>query len=258
MPKFFCTSDIHSYYDPLIKVLNDAGFDKNNPDHYLVVCGDCFDRGDQSAEVLRFLRSIERKFLIKGNHELLLTECCDRGYPQSYDFSNGTYQTICDLGGMDIGYSFDECCTRTLARVGTFLDSMVNYLETENFIFVHGWLPVECNDGLPAHYRRNRNFTAMEDFRMATQKQWDDSTWLCGPDMALDGYNNTNKTVCFGHWHTSYLWSIRDGRSEFGPDAKFDTFAEDGFVALDACVAHSGKLNVLVIQDECLKGQKAS
>ena len=249
MPKLFCVSDIHSFYDPLITALNEAGFDKNNPDHYLVVCGDCFDRGDQSAEVLRFLRSIERKFLIKGNHESLLLECCDRGYPQSYDFSNGTYKTICDLGRAGEGLSFDECCIRTAARVGTFIDSMVNYLETENFIFVHGWLPVNREDGLPSYYRRNRHFSAMKDFRTATQKQWDDATWLCGPDMALDGYNNTGKTVVFGHWHTSYLWSIRDGRSEFGDDAKFDIFCGDGFVALDSCVVHSGKLNCLVIED---------
>lgn len=240
MPKLFCTSDIHSFYDPLIKALNEAGFDKNNPDHYLVVCGDCFDRGDQSVEVLRFLRSIERKFIISGNHEKLLLECCNRGYPCLHDYSNGTYKTICDFSDAKEESSFEECCHKALARVGTFIDSMVNYLETENFIFVHGWVPVYCNDG---HY------TPMKDFRIATQKQWDDATWICGPDMALDGYNNTNKTLVFGHWHSSYLWSIKDGRSEFGNDAKFDVFCGDGFVALDSCVAHSGKLNVLVIED---------
>ena len=253
MPKLFCTSDIHSAYDPLIKALNDAGFDKNDPDHYLVVCGDCFDRLGQSAEVLCFLRSIERKYIIKGNHESLLLECCNRGEPYPHDFNNGTYRTICDLGGVGDGYAFDECCDRTLARVGTFIDSMVNYLETENFIFVHGWIPVDYHDNRPSHYRRNRIFSAMEDFRIATQKQWDDAAWICGPDMALDGYNNTGKTIVFGHWHTSYLWSIKDGRSEFGPDAKFDTFCGDGFIALDACVAHSGKLNCLVIEDDFLK-----
>lgn len=254
MPKFFCTSDIHSYYDTLIEALDNAGFDKNNPDHYLVVCGDCFDRGYQSAQVLSFLRSIERKFIIKGNHEQLLLECCERGYPQPHDYKNGTYNTICDLGDMGFVCAFDECCTRTIARVGTFIDSMVNYLETEHFIFVHGWLPVECNDGLPTYYRRNRQLTPMENFRVATQKQWDDATWLCGPDMVLDGYNNTGKTVVFGHWHSSYLWSIADGCSEFGPDAKFDTFVGDEFVALDACVAHSGQLNVYVIEDEFIQG----
>lgn len=250
MPKLFCISDVHSFYDEMIEALDEAGFDENNPEHFLIVAGDCFDRGGQSAQVLSFLRRLERKFIIKGNHSQLLLECCERGYPAMHDYSNGTYQTICDLGGAEEGYSFEECCIRTLARVGTFIDSEINYLETKNYIFVHGWLPVNCNDGMPSWYRKKRKFSKMENFREATQKQWDDATWLCGPDMALDGYNNTGKVIVFGHWHTSYLWSIKDGTSEFGEDAKFDIFYGDGFIAIDACTAHTHKVNVLVLEDE--------
>jgi serine/threonine protein phosphatase 1 len=249
MPKFFCISDIHSFYEPMIEALNNAGFNPENPEHILVVCGDVFDRGPNSAKVLSYLRRLERKILIKGNHEQLLVECCERGYPGSHDFSNGTHKTICDLGGADEYNPFDECCTRTLARVATFLDDMVNYFETEHYIFVHGWIPVNCDDGMPAYYRKKRRFSKMENFREATQQQWDDAMWLSGPDMALDGYNNTGKTIVFGHWHTSYLWSIKDGRSEFGDDAKFDIFYGDNFIAIDACTAYSGKVNCLVIED---------
>ena len=32
-----------------------------------------------------------RKILIKGNHESLIEECCERGYWQSHDVSNGTF-----------------------------------------------------------------------------------------------------------------------------------------------------------------------
>ena len=78
MPKFFVTSDIHSYYEPLIEALDKAGFDKNDENHYLVVCGDCFDRGPDSARVLKYLQSLPRKVLIKGNHEQLLLDCCNR------------------------------------------------------------------------------------------------------------------------------------------------------------------------------------
>ena len=62
--KLFCVSDIHSFLEPLKKSLNDAGFDKNNPEHYLLVCGDCFDRGNESEELLYFLMSLERKILV--------------------------------------------------------------------------------------------------------------------------------------------------------------------------------------------------
>jgi serine/threonine protein phosphatase 1 len=241
--KLFCVSDIHSAYDPLIKALTEAGFEKNNPEHLLVICGDVFDRLDQSQQVLSYLRSVNNKYMIKGNHEQLLLECGQRGYPYTNDFPNGTYKTICDLGGMHDGYSFDECCTRTLARVGTFIDEMHDYLETENYIFVHGWLP---------SHRYNKRFYAMEDFRTATKEQWDKAAWICGPDMAINGYNNTGKIVVFGHWHTSYLWAMHDGRSDFGKDAKFDAFYGDGFIALDGCVAHSGQINCVVLEDELI------
>lgn len=42
--KFFAISDMHSFYDPMIDALDQAGFEKNNPEHTLIVCGDAFDR----------------------------------------------------------------------------------------------------------------------------------------------------------------------------------------------------------------------
>ena len=53
--KLFVVSDIHSFYTPLIKALEAAGYDKNNNEHWLIVCGDCFDRGPESVEILHFL-----------------------------------------------------------------------------------------------------------------------------------------------------------------------------------------------------------
>ena len=71
MPKFFVTSDIHSYYDELITALNDAGFDENNEEHWLVVCGDCYDRGPGSVKVWRYLKDLPRKVLINREDFLL-------------------------------------------------------------------------------------------------------------------------------------------------------------------------------------------
>ena len=45
MKKLFVVSDVHSFYNHLIKALNEKGFDKNNPDHWFVSCGDLLDRG---------------------------------------------------------------------------------------------------------------------------------------------------------------------------------------------------------------------
>ena len=92
MKKYFVVSDIHSFYNALIEGLKRAGYDQENPNHILVVCGDIFDRGGQPLEVYNFLISLpkERRVLIRGNHEYLLRELINRQMPYSHDESNGT------------------------------------------------------------------------------------------------------------------------------------------------------------------------
>lgn len=124
MKTYFTISDIHSFYDPMKEALDKAGYNKDNPDHILIVVGDCFDRGNQSREVYSFLRSIpeERLVLIKGNHEELLKEIVNRfeqskelrknnsgyddyyndyGYFSDADISNGTLKTIIHMTNFD-------------------------------------------------------------------------------------------------------------------------------------------------------------
>ena len=101
MPKFFVTSDIHSAYTPLKKALDEKGFDPNNKNHWLVVCGDAFDRMDESNEVLKFLMSLQRKVLVRGNHDSLLEECCMRGYPAYHDVYNGTKKKVSNFEEKD-------------------------------------------------------------------------------------------------------------------------------------------------------------
>ena len=118
--KLFCCSDLHSYYTATKRALDDAGFDKNNPEHWLVVCGDCFDRGSESEELLHYLMTLERTILVKGNHDILLEECCMREFPYSYDISNGTKRTISDIGDEGMGYPFDTCCERTWNKTAAY------------------------------------------------------------------------------------------------------------------------------------------
>ena len=81
MPKFFVVSDIHGFYDELIMALDKAGFDKDNEEHWLVSCGDEWDRGPNPIEVMKFFSNLKRKILIRGNHMDLFEELCQRGYP---------------------------------------------------------------------------------------------------------------------------------------------------------------------------------
>ena len=250
MPKLFVMSDIHGFYDEMIAALNAAGFDENNPDHWFVGCGDYFDRGRQPRQVMKYLHNLPRKVLVRGNHEQLLVDCCLRGEALSHDISNGTAHTIWDMA---IAIDFDECCDYTLKRVKPFLNSMVNYFETKNYIFVHSWIPLVNKDGLPAHYTRGRSFGFNPDWRDVSQKEWDDAMWGNPFDAVAKGLNQTGKTIVFGHWHSSTGWAQAEGRSEFGDDAKFDPYYGDGFIAIDACTAHSRKCNVLVLEEEFLE-----
>ena len=59
--KDFVVSDIHDHYDLLIEALDRNGFDFNNENHRLIVCGDAFYSGPQPGELLVFLRELSEK-----------------------------------------------------------------------------------------------------------------------------------------------------------------------------------------------------
>ena len=88
--KLFVVSDVHSFFTPFKQALDEVGFESGNDGHLLVVCGDLFDRGDESCELFEYINSVPNKILVLGNHEELLKDCIDRGYPQMHDLSNGT------------------------------------------------------------------------------------------------------------------------------------------------------------------------
>ena len=258
MAKFFVCSDIHSFYTPLIKALNEKGFDPNNEDHWLVVCGDCFDRGPESLELFKYLMQLERKILVKGNHDILLEECCMRGFPYHHDTSNGTRRTIQDLGGAGCGIPFDECCQITWNKTAAYRNLLRNYFETKNYIFVHSWIPtnVEFEGDSKPWYQRGKTFTWMTDWRNANDVEWEEAMWGNPFKMWQDGLNQTGKTIVFGHWHCSTGHSMASGGefSEFGEDACWKPFIHDNIIGIDRCTAHTGQVNVIVLEDEFLEG----
>ena len=249
MPKFFVCSDIHSGYTPWMEALDKEGFNPDDDNHKIILCGDLFDRMDESFNVYKFAKDMIEKdklIYVKGNHEQLLLDCCERGWAMSHDRSNGTVRTICHLG---YDYEFEDMCRHTLTKVAYLWKNMVNYFETKNYIFVHSWIPVINKDGLPAHYTRGRSFEFNPDWRDANQYEWDAAMWGNPFDMAERGLL-PDKTIVFGHWHCSTGWAKAEGRSEFGDDAKFDPYYGDGFISIDGCTAYSGQCNVIVIEDE--------
>lgn len=245
IPKFFVTSDIHSFYTPFKKALDEAGFDPNNEEHWLIVCGDCFDRGNESEEVLHFLMSLERKIFVKGNHDTLLEECCMREFPYSHDSSNGTVKTIKDLGGVVYRRSFAECCCRTWDKLARYRELLVNYFETQNYIFVHSWIPIISQNG--GYYKYDENW------RDASDSNWEEAMWENPFEIVAQGLNQTGKTIVFGHWHCSTGHKMLGRcKSEFDEDAVWEPCYAEGIIGIDRCTAHTGECNVVVLEDEFL------
>lgn len=252
MPKFFVVSDIHGFYDEFIEALEDAGFDKYNKDHWLISCGDEWDRGPNPIGVMKFLHNLERKVIIRGNHMELFEDLCYRCYPEWHDHSNGTVDTVMSIGNYTFDKEFDMCCERALRKTRSYRENMVNYFETQHYIFVHSWIPLKCNDELPKHYTKNRKYEFNPDWRNASFLDWEQARWGNPYQLAEQGFL-PDKTVVFGHWNCSTGWAKTEGRSEFGEDAKFEPYYGNGFISIDACTAHSGKVNVLVLEDEFIK-----
>jgi serine/threonine protein phosphatase 1 len=245
VPKFYVISDVHSYFDEMKKALDEAGFDPENEEHWLISCGDALDRGPKTQEVIDHLMGLDRCVLIAGNHDHLIMNCIQRGYAQEHDYHNGTARSIIDLAPK--AKTFKEACFVAYEKTKPFVDSMVNYFETKNYIFVHSFVPIKNLDGLPMHYTKNRKFAIDPDWRHAHASAWEEARWGNPFQLAKQGFL-PDKTLVFGHWST-YDQRPRDYEGE----DLFDPIYGDGYIGIDATTALSGKVNVLVLEDEFME-----
>lgn len=250
--KLFVVSDIHGFTSILRESLTKAGFEINNPGHLLIVCGDLFDRGKEAKQLISFLESIENKIIVIGNHEDLMYSMIDRGYPMPHDISNGTFNTAQQLVRDDLIQELDFRKVKSTFDVVT--KDIVDYFETKNYIFVHGWIPVTVKDNLLNHHIRNRNFEFNPEWR--TNGDWKQARWLNGIDMNSRGFNEPGKTIVCGHWHCSYGYHLWEGTEEFGNYAIWEPFRREGIIAIDRCTAYTKEMNVLVLEDDLIDHSK--
>ena len=248
--KYYITADIHGYYTEFHKALDEAGYFTDPEPHKLIILGDIFDRGQEAAEMQRFILSLLEQnavILVRGNHEDLYEEMItiDEGLPVRHHRSNGTYGTALQLTGYDPGlaivrnYDFAEAAQNT-PYFQQIIPAMLDYYETEHCVFVHGWIPcIQEHDGSYSH---------RSDWREATPEEWHRARWLNGMDAAQSCPED--KTILCGHWHCSYGHARYENKgSEFGPDADFSPYYGPGVIALDACTAFSRKVNVIILDD---------
>lgn len=249
--KIFAISDMHSYLTPTLKALKDAGWNENNPEHIIVVCGDALDRGNETAEMVEWLVDLINKgklIYVKGNHDILMQEMLDRGYSEWYDKHNGTeksyYQLLNANANMMDGREPNEIVREALQPL---YDKMVNYFETERFVFCHSWVP------LYKVGKTNPIYTYREDWRNANEVEWNDAMWGNPFKLAAQDLNKTGKTIIFGHWHCSAGHKMLGRcKTEFGEDAIWEPCCAQGIIGIDRCTAHTGEVNVVVLEDTLL------
>ena len=256
MSKWFVTSDVHSFFGPLHAELFNKGFEIDNPEHKLIICGDLFDRGNQTIRLFEFVKSLGDRFVyVKGNHESLLEDCVAEIYagrvPSSHHFHNGTVKTICQFCKESEWIVYDptwrdKICAIMKPILDWINEKCVNYFEVGDYIFVHGWVP--CHKGL-------------DDFRDATEDDWERARWENGMEMwRYPRCRVEGKTVVCGHYHCSWGWShLKQDRKEFPKKNRvdwkksFEPFVEDGIIAIDACTAYTDICNVIVIEDNFME-----
>lgn len=253
--KYYVVSDVHSFYSILHNELEKAGFFTDMEPRKLLVLGDLFDRGEEALVLQDFILDLMDKdevILIRGNHEDLFEKMVteDEGRAYSHHRSNGTYGTALQLTGFEpktarVEHFKFANMARNTPYYKIIIPAMRNYYETENYVFVHGWIPSERFMDKDYHVR----WAYLENWRDANEYKWEVARWINGMDSVE--FCKEKKTIVCGHWHTSFGHAnFEDKGSEFGPDADFSPYIADGIIALDACTAYSGKMNVYIIEDE--------
>lgn len=255
---YYVVADPHGFFTELKTALEEKGFFADTGPHKLIICGDLFDRGPEAWQLQRFVLDLMEKdqiILIRGNHEdltlKLLNEWHLGSYLHSHHQSNGTVDTVLQLTNSepaDLLRNTENIGRRFLNTpyIQKIIPTMVDYFETEHYIFVHGWIPCFRYQLSP----HKAEYNPVPDWRNADKKAWGQAHWTNGMEAAHSGVIEPGKTIVCGHWHCSFGHANYEGTcAEFDWDADFSPYYADGIIALDTCTALTHKVNCIIIED---------
>ena len=237
--KIFALSDVHGFFTPMKVALDEAGFNPDDASHLLVFCGDMFDRGSENLLVYRYLSELKNKILIRGNHDERLIRVLQARQLEYYDVHNKTDKTLIEFFG---GGCVDENLRLHISDEGLAEELIEiyrlerDYFEFGDYIFTHGWLPIEVYGGTPY---------LIENWSYAPEEKWSSARWLEWQQMYSKRETTLipGKTIVCGHRPSAFGYMF--DHSRVGDD--YGIFIGDGMIAIDGWTVRSGKVNVLEI-----------
>jgi len=164
---------------------------------------------------------------------------------------NGTVDTLMIMTESTI----NEMLSNPKAVVGKMKESiflkeiypkMLDYFETEHYLFLHGWLP--CKE---ASEYCEEPWGGENDYHKCNESAWVCSRWYSylKKDEIEDSFK-IEKTIVCGHRSARYGHELENkmlGKVEEQVD--FTPFYGDGYIAIDGTTMLSGKVNCLIIED---------
>lgn len=277
---YFIVTDIFGAYDALTGVLDMAKFEKDNPNHTLVSLGNLLDFGPNPKECLEYIMSIEpsRRILIQGSHEVDMRAAIERGNFIDTDTNNGLISMVKNLTG-----TTDEDVLMGLLKdnqlIKDYLDVLQPYYETENAIFVSGWIPCYHFKHI---YDDKYNYLFERRWRDATDQAWEDATRLNGMEAWNKGIYDQKKTIICGNYPAPWghynlhgkggdfaatggcncpgCVALRDDMAVVMNDPAsqeppiYDPFYDTGIIGLNGCVLYGGMANTITWDDEPIEG----
>ena len=195
----------------------------------------------ENRKVYDFVCSLKRKVLIRGNHDERLLAIMSEKHVQVYELYNGTDITVEEFFGTasigSYGHIKFPAYGKMAGNLRRFISSMLDFYETEHYVFVHSWIPLEIE---------GKTQLILENWRKADAEAWHNARFLEWQQLYGTSAMLTEKTIVCGH-RPARLGHMFDPFRE--PDNS-NIFYGDGMIAIDAGTVRSGRVNVLILDEE--------
>ena len=142
-----------------------------------------------------------------------------------------------------------------------FSDEWVDYYELGNYIFTHAFIPVNLGTNFDLFRPIYADLSYMPGWRKADNQAFEEATWGCPWKLfdagLFDEEIKNGKTLVCGHWHASDFhlhYETKKHLTDTGESWKeipnYTPYIGKNLIALDACTVISGKVNVIILEEQ--------